>query len=161
MRFKKLLFPMTVLVLGSCAGTNQSPLVGGDYYRIKEPISCVPYARDVSGIQIRGNAHTWWGQAQGRYARGKTPVKGAVFVLSKSSRLRYGHVSVVQNVLNSRNIEVTHSNWGHDRTTRSIIYNHMRVEDISDAGDWSLVRFWNYHTNAFGSPYPASGFIYP
>ena len=31
-------------------------------------LQCVPYARDVSGIQIYGDAHTWWDQAQGRYA---------------------------------------------------------------------------------------------
>jgi hypothetical protein len=32
-------------------------------------LQCVPYARAQSGIEIRGNAGTWWAQAEGRYAR--------------------------------------------------------------------------------------------
>ena len=31
-------------------------------------LQCVPYARQVSGIRIYGDAHTWWDQAEGRYA---------------------------------------------------------------------------------------------
>ena len=34
---------------------------------------CVPYARQLTGIQIFGDAHTWWDQAEGRYARGFKP----------------------------------------------------------------------------------------
>ena len=30
-------------------------------------LQCVPYARDVTGIDIYGDAHTWWQQAAGRY----------------------------------------------------------------------------------------------
>src|SRR6478672_2506999 len=37
---------------------------------------CVPYARDYSGIQIFGDAWTWWTQANGRYARGQLPIRG-------------------------------------------------------------------------------------
>ncbi|MGC8159731.1 hypothetical protein ACP3WZ_24715, partial [Salmonella enterica] len=33
---------------------------------------CVPFARAASGIQIYGDAWTWWGQAAGRYRRGDT-----------------------------------------------------------------------------------------
>ena len=157
------LLSMLTLCLASCASTApknfQAPNAQG--YRIPKPISCVPYARDVSGIQIRGDAHTWWHQAPGRYQRGQVPQVGAVFVLSKSSRLKYGHVSVVKEVLNPRNIIVTHSNWGSDRQTRSMIYERMLVEDLSPSNNWTRVRFWNFHTNAFGSPYIASGFIYP
>ena len=29
-------------------------------------LQCVPYARQVSGIQIYGDAWTWWDQAEGR-----------------------------------------------------------------------------------------------
>jgi len=39
---------------------------------------CVPFARLMSGIQIFGDAHTWWSQAAGRYQRGYTPKAGAV-----------------------------------------------------------------------------------
>ena len=28
-------------------------------------LQCVPYARQVSGIRIFGDAHTWWDQAEG------------------------------------------------------------------------------------------------
>ncbi|HEC70939.1 MAG TPA: CHAP domain-containing protein, partial [Roseobacter sp.] len=31
---------------------------------------CVPFARNASGVNIRGNANTWWGKAEGSYARG-------------------------------------------------------------------------------------------
>ena len=34
---------------------------------------CVPFARLMSGIQIFGDAHTWWQQAAGRYQTGFTP----------------------------------------------------------------------------------------
>ncbi len=161
----RLSFLSALALCVSACGTMPAPKNfksgNAEGYRIAKPISCVPYARDVSGVQIRGNAHTWWNQAAGRYGRGSKPREGAVFVLSKSSRLKYGHVSVVKDVLNSRNIEVTHSNWGSDKATRSMIYERMLVEDLSAANDWSRVRFWNYHTDAFGSPYIASGFIYP
>ena len=41
-------------------------------------LQCVPYAREVSGIRIYGDAHTWWDQAAGHYARGVRPRVGAV-----------------------------------------------------------------------------------
>jgi hypothetical protein len=40
------------------------------------PMQCVPYARQVSGIDLRGDAWTWWGNAAGRYERGKKPAAG-------------------------------------------------------------------------------------
>ncbi len=146
-------------VIGKSKSTFSNKYVSG--YHINKAISCVPYTRDVSGIPIRGNAHTWWPQAKGKYGRGSKPKKGAVFVLSKSSRLKYGHVSVVTRILSDRTIEVTHSNWGRTKAERAMIYERMLVQDVSPKGDWSRARFWNYHTNAFGSPYIASGFIYP
>lgn len=160
------LFILTCVILCGCSSTKETippkfSTQNAQGYSIAKPISCVPYARDVSGIQIRGNAHTWWPQALGRYKRGYTPQVGSVFVLSKSSRLKYGHLSVVKRVINNRIIEVTHSNWGSSQAQRAMIYTRMRVEDLSSRNDWTRVRFWNYHTNAYGSPYIASGFIYP
>ena len=150
-------------VLTSCGSPSSGAFHSNNTagYHTAKPISCVPYARDVSGIPLRGDAHTWWDQAAGRYERGHTPRKGAIFVLSKSSKLRYGHLSVVTNIVNNRTIEVTHSNWGSNKQERCMIYERMRVEDLSPANDWSRVRFWNYHIDSFGLPYPASGFIYP
>lgn len=81
-------------------------------------------------------------------------------VLSQTSKLRHGHVAVVKKIVNSRLIEVSHSNWGYNRSTRSKIYNRMRVKDISANNDWSVVRFWDYPSGTFGSAYPVSGFIY-
>lgn len=159
---------LSVLLLGACStnsltGTTPKPFsdvyVAG--YSIPKPISCVPYARDVSGVPIRGDAHTWWAQADGRYVKAQTPKPGAIFVLSKSRRLSYGHLSVVTKVIDPRTIEVTHSNWGSNKRTRSIIYKRMRVEDTSPLNDWTSARFWNKDIKAYGSPYKASGFIYP
>ena len=56
---------------------------------------CAPYAREVSGIQIRGNANTWWGQAAGRYERGHAPKVGAVLSFESTRRMRVGHVAMV------------------------------------------------------------------
>lgn len=149
---------MCMLVfLAACSSVQDA---GQPYYRIKTQTQCVPYARDVSGIQIRGDAHTWWRQAEGRYERGAQPRVGAVMVLSKTQRLKYGHVAVVTKVIDSRNIEVTHANWGGDRHTRTVVYKAMPVKDVSSNNDWSKARFWHYPSSTYGSVYPNSGFIY-
>ncbi len=163
MTYRFLLFTFLVCLLSACSTTTgtrsvKAPNFSG--YYAQKPIQCVPYARDVSGIPIRGNAHTWWYQAS-QDRRGSQPQIGAVLVLAKTSRLRYGHLAVVKDVLGPRRILVTHSNWGSDRKSRSFIYETMLVEDVSSRNDWSHLRFWNQYTNAFGSPYEAYGFIYP
>ena len=133
-----------------------------DFYRIPKQIQCVPHARNVSGIQIRGNAHTWWYQAEEKgFKRGQVPKPGAVFVLSKTSRLKYGHLSVVKKIVDSRTIEVEHANWGGNMRDRCIVYRFMPVQDVSKNNDWTLVRFWNYPSKSYGSLYKGSGFIYP
>lgn len=129
---------------------------------LESPIQCVPFARTVSGIEIYGNAHTWWAQAQRLgYRRGHTPKPGAVLVLSRTRSLPHGHVAVVRSVEGPREITVTHSNWGNDRSSRRYLYEKMRVQDISTKNDWSRLKFWNEEINDFGLPYKASGFIYP
>ena len=148
-----------IAFLSACStGRVQSNYATG--YRVSSPVQCVPYARKISGIGIYGDAHSWWDRAPPRYARGYTPVPGSVMVFSRTPRMRYGHLGVVKRIINSREIDISHSNWGNDRATRSIIYDFMRVQDISSANNWSLVRLWNPHVNAFGSPYPVQGFIY-
>ena len=52
---------------------------------------CAPYARTISGVDIHGNANTWWGQAAGRYERGQTPKEGAVLAFESTRRMRLGH----------------------------------------------------------------------
>ena len=49
---------------------------------------CVPFARLVSGIQIFGDAYTWWSQAAGQYPTGFTPKTGAVLCFKPSGRMR-------------------------------------------------------------------------
>lgn len=116
---------------------------------------CVPFARNLSGIQIRGNANTWWGKAQGRYRTGKQPAVGAVMAFSKSARLSMGHVAVVSEVISPRHVRVDHANWKRNKVSLK-----MDVIDVSDNNDWSAVRVRSQPT-AYGSVYPVSGFIYP
>ncbi len=135
-----------------------------DFYKIASPIQCVPYSREVSGFQIWGNAHTWWDQARGKYkdkfSTGNRPKVGSVYVLSDTSRLKYGHVSVVKRIIDRRTIEVAHTNWGGNRETRRVVYRSMPVVDVSDNNDWSKSRFWNYPSKSYGKVYSADGFIY-
>lgn len=152
-----------VLFLTGCTTLQQNmPSVPfkKPYYKIDTPMQCVPYARGVSGIPIRGNAHTWWYQAEGKYLRGDKPLAGAVLVLSKTKRLRYGHLAVVKRVIDSRNITVTHTNWGGNKETRRVVYERMPARDVSPNNDWSQIRFWHYDSGTYGSVYKASGFIY-
>ena len=55
--------------------------------RISYPpyLQCVPYARRVTGVQIYGDAHTWWSQAEGRYAKGSVPKVGAVMAFKAAA----------------------------------------------------------------------------
>ena len=118
-------------------------------------LQCVPYARLRSGIGIFGDAYTWWNTAAGRYARGNAPVAGSVLVLRKTSRLSYGHVAVVTQQINPREIKIDHANW-----QRGTVITGMPVLDVSPANDWTELRFWNQEAQVWGAVYPAEGFIY-
>ena len=152
------------LILSACATPTGTKVTAAEPsfasgVMLAEPVQCVPYARQVSGIQIRGDAHSWWDQAApGK--RGPAPKPGAVLVLARTGKMTSGHVAVVKDVLGPRLINVTHSNWGNDRESRRVLYHSMRVEDISANNDWTRVRFWNAEKNCFGFPYAARGFIY-
>ena len=123
-------------------------------------LQCVPYAREVSGIEIYGDAWTWWAQAgQKNFQRGNRPQIGAVLALRKTSRLKLGHVAVVSAILDSRKILVNHANWGSDSRTRGKVHYRQPVVDVSPNNDWSEVRMMNT-LGSFGSMYPAHGFIY-
>lgn len=146
------------LLLTACAGKSFDTPDGKGYYA-SSPVQCVPYARQASGIQIYGDAHTWWTQANPPLIRRHYPVSGDVLVLARTNTMRHGHVAVVRNVLGNRDIMVTHSNWGNNRKNRRIIYESVRAQDVSPQNNWSQIRFWNYDTKAFGRPYTAMGFI--
>lgn len=122
---------------------------------------CVPFARAASGIQIWGDAWTWWGQAEGRYKRGHEPRIGAVIAFAKSAKLPQGHVAVVSRIVEKRVIMVTHANWSRIGGRRGHAERDVTLFDVSRKGDWSEVKVWYRGTNGLGtSVYPAHGFIY-
>lgn len=122
---------------------------------------CAPFARAASGIQIFGNAWTWWDQAAARYKRGHAPRVGAVLVFARSAKLRLGHVAVVSRVIEDRVIMVTHANWSRVNGKRGHAERDVTLFDVSRKGDWSDVKVWHRDTKGLGtSIYPARGFIY-
>ena len=74
-------------------------------------LECVPYARSFSGIQIFGDAWTWWDKADGLYQRGNRPQKGAVLAFAPYGNMRLGHVAAVSKVIDSRTVLIRHANW--------------------------------------------------
>ncbi|MBQ0805276.1 MAG: CHAP domain-containing protein [Sulfitobacter sp.] len=116
---------------------------------------CMPFARNASGVNIRGNANTWWNQANGQYARGKKPAVGAVMAFKGTRRNPMGHVAVVSEVVSPREVLVDHANW-----KRNKISLRMSVIDVSAGNDWSDVRLES-QSDSYGSVYPINGFIYP
>ena len=120
----------------------------------KGRIWCVPFARAVTGVEIRGNAKTWWQQAKGRYARGEEPQVGAVMAFAASRAMPKGHVAVVSKVLSDREILVDQANWERNRITLDTL-----VVDVSDKGDWSRVKVASA-SGTLGRVNPVNGFIY-
>ena len=120
------------------------------------PLQCVPYAREQSGIDIHGDAYTWWDKAAGKYLRGSLPEPGTVMVLHNYAGPAHGHLAVVRQVVGPREIRVDHANWLNDGS----IYVNDPVQDVSSANDWSVVRVFNLKARAWGSRlYPVQGFI--
>ena len=130
---------------------------GSGYGGYSSGLSCVPYARNVTGMNIAGNATNWWSNAAGSYARGAAPETGSVLNFRSTGRMPLGHVAVVTGTVNNREIIVDHSNWvGHNVVSRGV-----PVIDVSDNNDWSRVRVGLPHSGGdFGSTYPTYGFIY-
>ena len=120
-------------------------------------LQCVPYARTQSGIEIRGNAGTWWDQAEGRYNRGAEPRVGAVLVMRPTRGMPIGHVAVVAGIVDDRTIYLNHANWsGPGRIERRAL-----AVDVSEDGDWSVVRVWYAPQGSLGlRSNPTFGFIY-
>ncbi len=123
------------------------------------PISeCVPYARKLSGVQIWGDAVTWWHQAEGRYVRSGQPAEGSVMVMKGYNDDKRGHVAVVSAIVSERLIRVDHANWMKAGET-SI---NVPVYDVSAANDWSEVRVWHVPGHHWGGRvYNTQGFIHP
>jgi surface antigen len=139
------------LLLSACGGGSRGGLASGT------SLECAPFARAATGIQLYGEAYTWWDQAAGRYARSSAPVPGGVLVFRRSGRLPSGHVAVVEQQMSPREIRVTQANWVRRRITRE-----EPVIDTSAANDWSEVRVWWQPAGAMGSgSYGTYGFIAP
>jgi surface antigen len=124
-------------------------------------LQCVPYARQVSGIQIYGDALTWWDQAKGHYARGHEPRVGAVMAFRPYGNMRLGHVAAVSEIIDSRTVLLRHANWSPIDGHRGQIEDNVRAIDVSPNNDWSEVRVWFAPIQALGSTHwPIAGFIY-
>lgn len=158
MRRNTLLALSSLVALAACGGVRQ-PSVG----RVHEPgsfLSCVPYARALSGIGLRGDAHTWWDGAEGIYERGTGPRIGSVLVFARTSRLRSGHLSVVTRVVSAREVRVTHANWA-SGGDRGRVHEDAPVVDVSPWNDWSQVRVWHAPSDTLGvTVFPVYGFIH-
>ncbi|NFV78970.1 CHAP domain-containing protein [Magnetospirillum aberrantis SpK] len=125
-------------------------------------IQCVQYAREASGINLKGDAWKWWNAASGLYDRGRNPRDGAVLVFTRQGSMRYGHVSVVTRVLSNRLVLVDHANWAPVRSSgRGAITTAVPVLDVSPKNDWTQVRVWYPPSNDFGSRvYRTEGYVY-
>ena len=148
---------MKRLMLLACLAT-----AGISYESAAAPISCVPYVRQVSSVDLRGDAWMWWQAAAGTYERGNVPREGAVLVFKKHGRMVKGHVAVVAKLVHSREVLIDHANWAPLRSReRGSIAQKVRVRDVSTHNDWSVVRVWQEEAQEFGArSYPAFGFIY-
>ncbi len=124
-------------------------------------LQCVQFARIFTGIQIFGDAWTWWRQSMGKYARGFTPEAGSILVFKANGVMSHGHVAVVSSVLTDRIIQVTHANWSPIAGARGRVEKDVTVVDVSPTGDWSQVKVWYDPSRNLGTTvYPTYGFIY-
>jgi len=141
------------ILLAGCGG----PRVNFANYGAPTHLTCVPYARAVSGINLSGDAWEWWDEAAGVYPRAHAPRVGAVLVFAPHGSMSSGHLAVVTALRGERTIEVTQSNWLPYR-----IEHDQPVVDVSAANDWTAVRVWYEPVHALGATvYPAYGFILP
>jgi hypothetical protein len=149
------------LGLAACASEdNLSPPSSqvGEVTSPDHPLQCVPYARQISGVNLWGDAYTWWNKAAGKFERSSQPKSGAVMVLNGYAGPNRAHLAVVRDVVSNREIKVDHANWLDD----GAIYVDDPVVDVSADNDWSQVRVWNIRAAAWGSRiYPVQGFIGP
>jgi CHAP domain-containing protein len=140
---------------GNNAAHVSSNVRSGHRFAYAGRLQCVPFARTESGIELVGNAWTWWDGAAGVYQRGHAPEPGAVLAFRANGAMRLGHVAVVSRVINPREIEIEHANWGPGRINRGV-----PVVDVSENNDWTAVRVALARVGEFGNIYPTHGFIY-
>jgi len=160
-------FAVAASLTACSGGESDRPTVGSarpssySTAGLPPPTQCVLFARDFTGVHLRGDAYAWWDAAAGVYPRSDMPRADTILVLKSTSQLHLGHVGVVKKVVGPREILLTHANWGSDDPTRRVVHDSTAVVDVSAGNDWSEVRFWNAPSHAFGKVYAAYGFIYP
>ncbi|HVZ29073.1 MAG TPA: CHAP domain-containing protein [Asticcacaulis sp.] len=124
-------------------------------------MQCVTFARNFTGMQIFGDAWTWWEKATGKYDEGQAPKPGAVLVFKSQGKMKLGHVAVVSQIITDRYIQITHANWSPVNGRRGQVEDHVNVLDVSEKGDWSKVKVWYGPLNDLGTTiYNTYGFIY-
>jgi surface antigen len=120
-------------------------------------LTCAPFARELTGLALSGDAADWWAEASGRYPRVSRPEVGGVLVFRRARRLSSGHVSVVSRVLDERHIDVIQANW-----VPGELDEDQLIVDVSPRNDWTSVRVWYPPTNQMGThAYATYGFILP
>lgn len=155
---KKLMRPFVRIILLLMVIISLAPSA----FALDEDLQCVPYARAITGIEIYGDAHTWWDKAKGRYERGDQPKIGAILSFKPNGASRLGHISAVRALIDDRTILVSHANWSTINGSRGHIEDDVQVVDVSSKNDWSKVRVWYQPIGALGgTQYPINGFIYP
>jgi surface antigen len=145
--------------LSACGASRPAPVAGANPYggsRVPG-LTCAPFARELSGIALYGDADTWWDGAAGLYRRSSRPVVGSVLVFRRSGRLPSGHVSVVSRVLTPRQVLVMQANWVPNELDEDQL-----VVDVSEHNDWTDVRVWYPPIGQMGAHvYPTYGFVLP
>ena len=151
----------TRTLVGSLAACLALAFSGVGAAHAEDYWQCAAFARVFSGIQIFGDAWTWWQKATGHYLKGSAPQAGAVLVFKPQGAMRLGHVAVVSQVLTDRIIQVTHANWSLIDGERGKIEQNVTVVDVSPGGDWTEVKVWYDPLRDLGTTtYSTYGFIY-
>lgn len=152
------ILPLAASLFLTACGTTSGGYGPPRVVSADKPLQCVPFVREKTGLDIYGDAHTWWTKAAGKYQRKHEPKKGAVIVLKGYRRDDRGHVAVVKHIVNGREIIVDHANWLNDGR----IYLDQPVKDVSEDNDWSAVKVWYAPGKQYGArTYVVQGFIIP
>ncbi len=128
---------LLLLVLVACGGPR--PQIGT--VPAPGPTTCVPFARELSGVALFGDARTWWAQSAGRYDRSQRPAIGSVLVFKPTRAMSSGHVAVVTQVVRAREIRVAHANWASGRE-KGVVLRDQQIIDVSPRNDWTQVQVW-------------------
>jgi len=109
-------------------------------HALNEGLQCVPFARALTGLEIRGDAHSWWDQAEGRYERGSRPKVGAVMTFIPHGNMRLGHVAAVRRIIDKRTLLISHA----DRSAEAV----LRSLEVNALSSWRLLELFAGIANA-------------